>query len=283
MAETPSKPDPHELEDDSSAAPPPEEAAADAAPDDADGGYDLHPEAPEATPPPAKRPETCPNCGAPMTESDALLCLRCGFDLKTLSVVETKTGAVDSEDEPAPDEEPPILSPPGRGGVWLPGAIATLSAALLIVGYLAGAPGLFPAIIAEATADGPAEVVIRFPARLLELLRFVVLSGLLLGCGVAALVGQALLLGGRIGDIRLAVIRVGAIVLAMRLSAFIHLGNRALEWSVEALAHGAIFFGLSMLLLRLRPRDVGTYALMGVMALVGLWLGGELVNWVLDA
>ena len=36
--------------------------------------------------------DICPNCGKAMGKARNLICLKCGFDLKTMKVIETKTG-----------------------------------------------------------------------------------------------------------------------------------------------------------------------------------------------
>ncbi|MCZ6445243.1 MAG: hypothetical protein O6758_03555, partial [Planctomycetota bacterium] len=55
--------------------------------------------------------DTCPNCGASMAATDTLLCLRCGFDLKTLKVIKTVTGeAAKVEQLEQEDEEAPPIS-----------------------------------------------------------------------------------------------------------------------------------------------------------------------------
>jgi hypothetical protein len=212
-----------------------------------------------------------------MTGSDTLVCVRCGFDLKTLKVLETSAG-----EQEEPEEEPQeqwVVSPPGRGGDWVPVGLAAGSALVLAVGYLAGAGGLFAASAEVATESG--EVSIGLGARLLELLRCGVLVGILIGCGMLALLGLALLWNGVLGDARLALLRVAAIVLTMRLVTFIGFARRSAEWTVETLVQAAILVGLAMLLLRLQARDAVLFGLLMLASLGAFWAVGQLVTWVL--
>jgi len=36
--------------------------------------------------------DVCPNCASPLGGVDAVVCLRCGFDMKTLKVIKVETG-----------------------------------------------------------------------------------------------------------------------------------------------------------------------------------------------
>src|SRR5262245_21124318 len=96
-----------------------------------------------------KELDICPNCGASMRGAETLVCLRCGFDLKTMRVIQTATGesAIPTAEE---DEElrRPLVEP-GMGDLYLPGIMAGLSGLLLLIGFLAGARGLFPQLEAE--------------------------------------------------------------------------------------------------------------------------------------
>src|SRR5687768_17541375 len=80
-----------------------------------------------------KELDVCPNCGASMRGTDALVCLRCGFDLKTMRVVKTEVGeAVE------PVAEAPPLVRPGMGDLWLPAVIAAACGGFLLICYMAG-------------------------------------------------------------------------------------------------------------------------------------------------
>ena len=75
-------------EDDAEANPPPEEVPeAGGEPPESESGFTA-----AATGPYVKTLDVCPNCGANLPSSDSLVCLRCGFNLKTLQVMATETG-----------------------------------------------------------------------------------------------------------------------------------------------------------------------------------------------
>ena len=83
--------------------------------------------------------DVCPNCGSTMRKGNMLVCLRCGFDLKTLRVLETQTGEQEQEEE----EPPEPLCQTGRGDFMVPGILAGISVLLISIGYLVGAEGLY--------------------------------------------------------------------------------------------------------------------------------------------
>lgn len=224
--------------------------------------------------------DICPNCGASMRGADELVCLRCGFDLKTLKVLPTvtaaDTGEQEVQDQEGADAEP--LVAPGLGNLWLPGALAAISAVILIVSYLAGAVGLFPHLPAGDAAAAAAEVPLG--ARFEGLLQFVVLSAMWIACGLGALAFLAYLVGRPFGDLQLALVRMTAVVVTMRLASMIDLGSRTWEWTAEALLQAAIFIALAIALFRLQPRDAPTLGIAAVILFMVLWLGANVVVWV---
>jgi hypothetical protein len=226
--------------------------------------------------PAVKDLDVCPNCGASMRGTDTLVCLRCGFDLKTMKVVKTVTGEVAPESEAEQEKGPPLVEP-GMGDLWLPGAMAVISGALLMICYLAGAHGLFPSTAEGTPADiGPA---LRFQ----YLLRFIIFSAMGAACGLGALAFLANMLGMRlvehISDLKLAAVRMLGIVVTARLAALIDFPSQTLEWITEIVIQIAAFAGLSIVLFRLNPRDALTLAGAAVILFVLLWLGAYMVVW----
>jgi hypothetical protein len=221
---------------------------------------------------------TCPNCSAIMPDKDALVCLRCGFDMKSLYVQKTRVGKpveIDEEEEPDDEEvgtDKPICRS-GGGDFWLPGIIGGISAALLIVGYLAGAMGLFPELRAAEQVAQPG-----FADRMLGLLRFIIIVSLMTGCGISGLWMLALALSRPLGDLALAAARIAAIVAVMRLVTFLNFGNhRQLELIVESVLHAALFVGLSIVAFTIKPRTalmLGGFALMTYLA---IWVAARLI------
>ena len=208
--------------------------------------------------------DVCPNCGATMRQGNLLVCLRCGFDLKTLRVLETQTGEeVPEEDE---DEPPEPLCQPGRGDFLVPGIVAGISVLLISIGYLAGADGLFNL----KTEDG-------FPIDPDAAQRFgqwgVYLATLVLGslCGLAGVFVVSRLNETTFGDWRLGSLRIVAVFATLWLAKFVDLGGGFVELSAEWILHGGIFVGLSMLFFRLTPRDGATAGLTALLLAAVFW------------
>lgn len=215
--------------------------------------------------------DTCPNCGASMAGSDTLLCLRCGFDLKTLKVIKTVTDeAAKVEQDEQEDEEAPPISAPGRGELWLPGAVAIASLLILSIGYLRAAVGLF--------GDGEA---IGVGERLAGVLNVLVRTAVLGLAGLGALFVLAHMLHKPLGDAKLAAVRMLSIVAAIGLLTFMNVENAAWEWTFELASQAVAFVGLGMAMFRLRVRDAATLLGVTVLAVGGLLMISALVLWAI--
>ncbi len=250
---------------------------------DAEKGYDIDRhgggEQPEAIPPEPeaiRALDVCPNCGSPMPTIDSLVCMRCGFNTKTLKVEKTATGAAaaprrkkkagaaaDEEDEVREAEPIEPISRPGRGALILPGAAAGLGALLLIAGYLSGAGGLF-------SEPDPS-----FAQRLAALASGMVLVLLWGAAGLGGLVFLARVVHlAPLGDLRLAAVRLAMIAVVMRLPALvINVGNTFLEWTIEFAVGSVIAILSGMYLFSLDVRDallawLGTIAIFIVLIFV---------------
>lgn len=211
--------------------------------------------------------DICPNCGAPMREGNRLVCLRCGFDLKTLQVLKTETGEQVEEEDDEEDEPPEPLSLPGRGDYMVPGIMAGLSVLLISIGYFANADGLHLQAGNDPLVDPAA--VDRF-AKWGEYLAYLVLGSM---CALASLFIVARLNERPFGDWRLGMVRTVGIIATVWLAKFLNLGDGFFEFSFEWILHGGIFVGLSMFFFRLMPRDAATAgltALLLVLAFRGL-------------
>lgn len=243
----------------------------------------LEPEAPpQKNPPPGeaessagqtgssvKALDTCPNCGASMAATDTLLCLRCGFDLKTLKVIKTVTGeAAKVEQDEQEDEEAPPISVPGRGELWLPAAVAIASLLILSIGYLRAAGGLF----ADAEAIGVGW-------RLMGLLNVAASTAVMTFAGLGGLFVVATILQRPLGDVKLAAARMLGIVAAIALLRFLNVENAAWEWTFELASQAVAFIGLAMAMFRLSVRDAATVLGVTVLAVVGLLMVSKLVLW----
>ena len=214
--------------------------------------------------------DVCPNCGAPMPDAKTLVCLRCGFDLKRLEVIKTSTGEteVDDEEDDGPKKKPP-LTVPGRGGLWMPAVLAAVAVALLLLGYLAGVPNLFPKLEAAPT----------LAQKFTGLLRAALLIPIWAGCGLGGLFFQSRLLERPVGDLQLAAVRMLGISAAMRLMVFVRVGPAFIAWPLLAIAEAAVFCGLTMVFFGLALRDAATTTLATLISFVVLWIAALAVNW----
>ena len=248
--------------------PPP--AATAAQPEQIDTAGDDQPEPdPPAETSHIKALDVCPNCASPLGGVDAVVCLRCGFDMKTLKVLKVKTGETAIPDADEPEQAEPLCVP-GAGGVGLPAAMAGVSLVLLALGYLFGARGLVAV---------PAEEAVGFGARVGGLIGMLVRTGGLALAGMGGLSVLAHMLDRRFGDLRLAAVRLLGIFAALGLLRFFNLESLALERTMEAIFQAVIFVGLASVLFRLGIRDAATLMGVTVFSVIILLLVSALVLW----
>lgn len=245
----------------------PLELEAEDRPDQSAQQDDAASESDEPAKPGVRELDICPNCGAPMREGNRIVCLRCGFDLKTLQVLKTETGEqVELDEEEEEDEPPEPLSLPGRGDYLVPGIMAGLSVLLISIGYLASADGLFHLKSPDGSPIDPAAAD-RFAQWGVYLAQFV-LGSL---CALTGLFIVARLNETRFGEWRLGMVRTVGIVATVWLAKFLDLGGGFFELSVEWILHSGIFVGLSMLFFRLTLRDAATAWLTALLAALAFW------------
>ena len=237
--------------------------------------------------------DVCPNCGEPMRDSKTLVCMRCGFDMKTMTVVKTEVGEIDEEE--AAGEKPPLCAA-GRGDFWLPGAAALISTLVLLIGYLIGYDGLFPPLpeTAAAVAETAAETAggetaaeaaepaaaysLPFSTRMTALVRFVAITIFWTGCGLASLMALSRLTQRPFGDVKLGLVRTAAIMTTMALVALIGFDDEYYfaEQAVEVVLRVALAFSVAMLLFSLNPRETatagGTTVILAIVLYWGAWL-----------
>ncbi len=200
--------------------------------------------------------DICPNCGKAMGKTRNLICLKCGFDLKTMKVIETKTGETTIEEVEAENKKPKRVSRKGRGDLWLPGGLAGFSTGVLLIGYAIGAAGLFPD-----------EAVERISGFFEEMGLMVIWTA----CGIGGLYCFARLQERPMGRWKLAAMRVAGIVFTMRLATLLDV-TRVLEWPLEAILQIAIATSLSILFFRLKPRDAGMLIVIAILIFLILYL-----------
>ena len=226
-----------------------------------------------------KQLDICPSCGANMPGPNEVVCLRCGFDLKTMKLVKTRTGDVEVDEAEACEAAASrvLISPAGKGDLWLPGAMAGISGLILIIAYLSGSHGLF------ADKLIPESGIVKGGDRFMGLLQFVVLAAMWTGCGIAALAIVGHLLGMKLGDLKLAAMRALGIVMTMCLVRLLNFNAPGVEWVVEAVGMIGVFCALSLALFNLKPRDLPWFAGSALIMFLLLWLGGNVIVWATSA
>jgi len=200
--------------------------------------------------------DICPNCGKAMGKARNLICLKCGFDLKTMKVIETKTGETTIEEIETENKKPKRVSRRGRGDLWLPGGLAGLSIVIILIGYAIGAAGLFPG-----------ESVGRIQGFFIEMGLMVIWTA----CGIGGLYCFARLQERPMGHWKLAATQVAGIVFTMRLATFLDI-TRVLEWPLEAILQIAIATSLSIFFFRIKPRDAGMLIVISILIFLILYL-----------
>ncbi len=214
--------------------------------------------------------DVCPNCASPLGGVDTIVCLRCGFDMKTLKVIKVKTGETVTPEADEPEQAEPLCVP-GVGGVGLPAAMAGVSLVLLAMGYLLGARGLVAVAADETVGLG---------ARLGGLTGMLVRTGGLTLAGMGGLSVLAHMLDRRFGDMKLAAVRLLGIFATLGLLTFFNLeSSSALEWTLESIFQAVIFVGLASVLFRLSIRDAATLMGVTVFSVIILLLVSALVLW----
>ena len=215
-----------------------------------------------------------------MRGSDTLVCTRCGFDLKTGKKVKTATGVVEVTEAGTPPEEQVLLiTPPGRGDLYLPLGIAAVCAAIMFIAYLAGAQGLFLTLRQTAASVDLAVASVSFPMRVAELLRYFVVLAMWSGCSFAALAFIAHLQGMRLGDAKLAAARLLAIAAVMRMVTLLSFSSVLLEQIVEIILQLAVFTGLAIVFFNIKPKEAPTLTGATLVVFLILLLSGMVLKW----
>ena len=236
---------------------------------------------------PIKDLDVCPNCGASMGSTGEILCMRCGFDLKSMKQVKVQTGVVEvpaggagaegeSPESVPPDQRKPLVTP-GRGDVTLPMGIAAAVGVIMFIAYMLGTRALFPPVV-DAKGEVVVNGAISIGTRFLGVLEMIVSVGMLTACGLGALWFLAFLLSQRVGDWKLAAARMLGIVAVMQLALFVNLNTYSYERMIEFVIQAAIFSGLCIVLYRLKPKDTPTLLGSTVCLYLIVWFG----SWVIS-
>jgi len=141
---------------------------------------------------------------------------------------------------------------------------------LLTLGYLMAAGGLV-----EATEDGTAGLL----DRLGGLFKMLVRTGALTLAGLGGLSVLAHMLNTRIGNVKIAAIRMLGIFAVIGLLTFFNARSQTVEWTIELVCQALAFMGLATVLFKLAVRDAATLMGFTVFSVIGLLLLSALVQW----
>jgi hypothetical protein len=256
--------------------------------------HELEDDADEVMPPGDLN--VCPNCTAPMPDPAQLVCLRCGFDLKSLRVLKTekRVDHVDHVDHVEADTDSAeglavdILRPQIPDN-WLPMTIAGAALLILIVALLAGWPGLFPEVqqaseltrssLNDAARERYVMPAVGWGVRGMHVLQLVIGVALWVGCAAISLIVTSRLMGVPAGELRRVLWRIVAIVACAHLIMLIDLPH-IIEALTELVFGLAVFGLLAMLFFRMRPRDAGTFAGVTLSLYLVMFLGARIVVWM---
>ncbi|MCZ6836179.1 MAG: hypothetical protein O7G85_10430 [Planctomycetota bacterium] len=184
--------------------------------------------------------DICPNCGKTMEGVSKLLCVHCGYDIKSMHVIKIKRGEVTEEELEAESKKDFIepLCRKGWGNFHTPAIMAGIALGVLFIGYAMRSTWLLDD-----------EAGNRFLAFVVSVLWLVPL----IGCSFGALYTVAHLLERPLGRFKLAWARVAGIVCFAKLATFI--SSPFVEFVIEAIAQAGIAFGLSLLLFKVKPKE----------------------------
>jgi len=213
--------------------------------------------------------DICPNCGKSMGSTRNLICVHCGFDLKTMKVIQTAKGEVTVEEvEQTATErwQATPICPPGLGDFITPGVMAAVGFGVLLIGLLAGASGLYPDPESGRVRGVLAEVVI---------------SGMWIAAAAAAVKVLSILLERPAGDLRLTFARAAGIVALMRLATFMNLLSNSWEWVLQSALQLPIAAGLSLVLYKIKPRDAAILLGLAIIGFLGVYFIARAISAVM--
>ncbi len=236
----------------------------------------------ESDEPPSRSLDICPNCTADIDETMQMVCMKCGYNLRTMQVEKTVAGVdernIDDElDEHGRVKKPP-LSPPGRGGTALPLVIASGCAIALLAGLLAGHHGLFAAYVNAQDAE-PASVVVGWAARFTGMLRYLVNTATWAGVVLASLWLFARVMEQPLGIANLVLARAVGIACAMKIASLVPVTTQAIRFPLEIGGHFAILFVLAVALFKMSPKTAGFFTLMTIIVWMITYLASTLIVW----
>ncbi len=250
--------------------------------------FDLEPEEPkkDATPPAKARPvregvpdvrsggfskvveeakraaDRCPNCGADMSDSDAVICVDCGYDLVKGKLRAVKLGTTE-EDE----EKPTDLSRPSAFGWKI--SLGLGAAAIVAAATLAG--------VNAAGAETAAMDVAR------AVLRVLVYGPVQLGLGLAAVYMTARMLDVKLGRVDVAAGRmtmaVGFAYLTFQLMHTLGMAPAA-QYLLGAALAAVMYYIVIWLTFSLAPKVAGLLGAWHAVMWIAFYVLIFIINWL---
>ncbi len=248
---------------------------------------------PETIPLAAAGPLNCPNCGKPLPGDDSVVCVSCGYDLRSVQIRPTiiqsaevraagtgqKSDTESRQDLGIDPSSLPLLRPFPNWRVCV--GVAAACAIVMIAAYLAGYGGLFPTDegrFADATGAFTADAPIA-AARLMGVAKFLLFRLVLLGCGLLALNVHSHLRGIPTGSLRGVAAAMAAVVSVAGLMMLLSMSNRAFEHFVEIVGQGALAVLVMLGLFRLKPTEALLVIGIGLLVVVFAVLGAHVIVW----
>ena len=227
----------------------------------------------------------CPACGEAMPGSDQVVCLVCGHDLVTGRKVgetrntPTSNGGAAVADQDA-DEGAGVEAIAGPDHlVWL--IVAGVAVVLTLFATLAGWSSLFPATDGRyADSDGAFTLdAPRIAVRLAAVIRFVVASAVVVGCGAIALRTAAWIESRSVGSVPGGLARLLAVVVVAALARLIPVESSVLQGIVHLVLSVGLVVGGSMLVFGLRGRIAILHLMTWALLLLIIVPASRLVAW----
>ena len=202
----------------------------------------------ESTSPSEER--RCQACGAPMPEDDSIMvCPSCGYDIVTNRIVDPAASAVGDDPEEDADEVAtgtPIVASDAVLPFLVPAGVLLATVAFaMIAGWSSFFPrieGLFLDADGKAVLDAP-PVAARFAA----VLKLLVGSAVLVGCGIVAARATAWFEERPLGDLRTVAARLALAVAVAALARMIPVGSTTLQNIVHGVLGLGALVGVTML------------------------------------
>lgn len=223
----------------------------------------------------APEPDVCPSCSAPMPGAGDLVCIRCGFDQRTLETIDTKESvtetAADEDDQPAMPGKP--IAARSALDPWLGLAVFVAAVGLLTSAHAMGWRGVTP----RADVAGGYEAV-TIGTVIMAGLKRIALTVIWSICGVGGLIVAAHILTRPITSLTTAWSRMLAVVGVGMLARLIWLPQWA-EGAVELVVGLGLATAAMVVLFRLAPRNAGIVLVTGLGFAIILHVSSWMVVW----